>query len=111
MHNRNLKVIPADSWHQPDNIENEYPSAKEKSKSDKIEPNEQCNEEYIENDITEIRIQTLNDDCLTHIFLQLPIVDRIRIERGKHIYSFSLCNMNVVLKYVQRFKFLSQLFI
>ncbi|CAL7948207.1 unnamed protein product [Xylocopa violacea] len=81
LHNRNLRVMPADSWHQPDNINNQYYSTKDKSKFDKKVYNEQCNQEYIENDITENSIQILNDDCLIHIFLQLPIVDRIRIER------------------------------
>lgn len=75
LHNRNLKVEPADSWHQPDNIENRYHSTKEKKSC-----NEQCNEEYLQNDMQN-SIQILNNDCLIHIFLQLPIVDRIRIER------------------------------
>ncbi|XP_076389174.1 putative RNA-binding protein EEED8.10 isoform X2 [Megachile rotundata] len=81
LHNRNLKVVPADSWHQPDNIENQYYNSKDKYKTEKKQSNEQCNQDYVQNDITDICIQTLNDDCLMHIFLQLPIVDRIRIER------------------------------
>ncbi|XP_034187715.1 putative RNA-binding protein EEED8.10 [Osmia lignaria lignaria] len=81
LHNRNLRVVPADSWHQPDNIENQYYNTKDKYKADKKQADEQCNQDYLQNDITDISIQTLNDDCLMHIFLQLPIVDRIRIER------------------------------
>ncbi|XP_076749746.1 putative RNA-binding protein EEED8.10 [Xylocopa sonorina] len=81
LHSRNLRVVPADPWHQPDYINNQYYSTKDKSKFDKKVYNEQCSQEYIENDITENSIQMLNDDCLIHIFLQLPIVDRIRIER------------------------------
>ncbi|XP_026667916.1 F-box protein SKIP2-like [Ceratina calcarata] len=75
LHNRNLKVVPADSWHQPDNIENRYHNTKDKKAC-----NEQYNEEYLQNDM-HTSIQILNNDCLIHIFLQLPIVDRIRIER------------------------------
>ena len=74
-------MVPADSWHQPDNIENQYYNTKDKYKADKKQADEQCNQDYLQNDITDISIQTLNDDCLMHIFLQLPIVDRIRIER------------------------------
>lgn len=90
LHNRNLRIAPADSWHQPDSIENQYYS-KEWQKSDKKQSAEQCSQEYEENDISlETNIQTLNDDCLMHIFLQLPIVDRIRIERGKSYYILFL---------------------
>ncbi|CAK9806883.1 Putative RNA-binding protein EEED8.10 [Anthophora quadrimaculata] len=82
LHNRNLRVFPADSWHQPDNIENQYYSTKDKLKSEKISSNEQCDQENTENeDFTNSSIQILNDYCLMYMFLQLPIVDRIRIER------------------------------
>ncbi|KAK9298503.1 hypothetical protein QLX08_008183 [Tetragonisca angustula] len=78
LHNRDLKVLAADSWHQPDSIENQYYNVvKDKSKSNKVS-NDIHNLDYVQNNIS---IQTLNDDCLMHIFLQLPIVDRIRIER------------------------------
>lgn len=80
LHNRDLRIFAAHSWHQPDSIENQYYNVKDKSKSDKKETNEQC-QDYIQNDITNTSIQILNDDCLIHIFLQLSIVDRIRIER------------------------------
>ncbi|XP_076626182.1 putative RNA-binding protein EEED8.10 [Colletes latitarsis] len=80
LHNRNLRIVPADSWHQPDNIENQYYN-KNWQKSDKKQSNEQCSQDFVQNDITNNSIQILNDDCLMHVFLQLPIVDRIRIER------------------------------
>ncbi|KAK1137913.1 hypothetical protein K0M31_002407 [Melipona bicolor] len=78
LHNRDLKVLAADSWHQPDSIENQYYNVKDKSKSNKVSNDVIYNLGYVQEDIS---IQTLNDDCLMHIFLQLPIVDRIRIER------------------------------
>ncbi|XP_076242820.1 putative RNA-binding protein EEED8.10 [Calliopsis andreniformis] len=80
LHNRNLRVRPADSWHQPDYIQNQYYN-KHRQKFDKKQSDDQCDQEYIQNDSTDANIQTLNDDCLMHIFFQLPIVDRIRIER------------------------------
>lgn len=30
-------------------------------------------------------INNLSDDCLRHIFHRLPIIDRVRIERGNKI--------------------------
>lgn len=84
LHNRDLRVLAADSWHQPDSIEHQCYNIRDKSKSNKISNDIDC----IQDDITDTNIQTLNDDCLIHIFLQLPIIDRIRIERGKHINFF-----------------------
>ncbi|XP_060815010.1 uncharacterized protein LOC132906659 [Bombus pascuorum] len=81
LHNRDLRVLAADSWHQPDSIENQCYNMKDKSKSNKISNEIVYNFDYIQDDITDTNIQTLNDDCLIHIFLQLPIIDRIRIER------------------------------
>ncbi|XP_050580930.1 uncharacterized protein LOC126917741 [Bombus affinis] len=81
LHNRDLRVLAADSWHQPDSIENQCYNIKDKSKSNKISNDIVYNFDYIQDDITDTNIQTLNDDCLIHIFLQLPIIDRIRIER------------------------------
>ncbi|KZC11051.1 PREDICTED: uncharacterized protein LOC107189129 [Dufourea novaeangliae] len=80
LHNRCLRVEAADSWHQPDNIENQYYS-KDWQKSYEKQLNEPCNEIFIQSNITDTSIQILNDDCLIHIFLQLPIIDRVRIER------------------------------
>lgn len=81
LHNRDLRVLPADSWHQPDNIENRCYNIKDKSKSNKISNDIVYNFDYTQDGITDTNIQTLNDDCLIHIFLQLPIIDRVRIER------------------------------
>ncbi|XP_071872648.1 putative RNA-binding protein EEED8.10 [Bombus fervidus] len=81
LHNRDLRVLAADSWHQPDSIENQCYNIKDKSKSNKISNEIVYNFNYIRDDITDTNIQALNDDCLIHIFLQLPIIDRIRIER------------------------------
>lgn len=80
LHNRDLRVMPADSWHQPDSIENmKKNSAKKKEK----DTDDSCNLEtsYITDDT--IPIHRLNDDCLIHIFHYLPIVDRVKIESGK----------------------------
>ncbi|XP_033315548.1 F-box/LRR-repeat protein 7-like [Bombus bifarius] len=81
LHNRDLRVFAADSWHQPDSIENQCYNIKDKSKSNKISNDIAHNFDCIQDGITDTNIQTLNDDCLIHIFLQLPIIDRIRIER------------------------------
>nr|XP_031849932.1 F-box protein SKIP2-like isoform X1 [Nomia melanderi] len=80
LHNRYLRVQPADSWHQPDSIGYQYYNKDWQKSCEKLS-NEQCNEDFIENSITENNIQILNDDCLKHIFCQLPVVDRVRIER------------------------------
>ena len=40
-------------------------------------------ENYAEKDISPGTINALNDDCLRLIFQYLPIVERIKIERGK----------------------------
>ena len=44
-------------------------------------------------------IETLTDDCLIYIFLELPLRDRIRIEGGNHIH-FLFHNINIVSKYI-----------
>ncbi|XP_076277320.1 putative RNA-binding protein EEED8.10 [Lasioglossum baleicum] len=80
LHNKYLRVEPADSWHQPDSIGYQYYN-KDGQTSDKKQSNEQCYQNLVQSDITKDSIQILNDDCLIHIFHQLPIVDRIRIER------------------------------
>jgi hypothetical protein len=77
--------MPADSWHQPDSIENQNKSTQKASESmQKISTN------YILNDDADIH--KLNDDCLMHIFMFLPIVDRIQIERGSSHYSKTFSN-------------------
>ncbi|XP_067209749.1 F-box/LRR-repeat protein 2 isoform X1 [Linepithema humile] len=82
LHNRDLRVMPADSWHQPDSIEHKlYTMGKESNKSSEKKVNEQCTQEYLQNDTNRVSIHILNDDCLRHIFLFLPILDRVRIER------------------------------
>ncbi|CAD1474536.1 unnamed protein product, partial [Heterotrigona itama] len=81
LHNRDLKILAADSWHQPDNMENQYHNPNlqiNELNSNEVSDDVVCNLDYEQDDIG---IQTLNDDCLIHIFLQLPIIDRIRIER------------------------------
>ena len=87
LHNRDLRVMPADSWHQPDSIENKIklaPIHKQKSDSDES-GDEQLSQYYASGN--EVTIHHLNDDCLMHIFLYLPIIDRIKIERGKNYNS------------------------
>lgn len=83
--------MPADSWHQPDSIEHKlYNMEKESNKTCEKKVNEQCTQEYLQNDINNVSIHILNDDCLRHIFLFLPIVDRVRIERGEYSFKFVL---------------------
>lgn len=71
LHNRDLRVFPADSWHQPDSPEN----LKRRTKEEK----EEISLDY---DLDGAEIHKLNNDCLMHIFTFLPIVDRVRAERG-----------------------------
>lgn len=98
LHSRNLKILAANPWHQPKSVKNKhYNVKKHKSKSNKVSNDIICNLGYGKN---EISIQKLNDDCLMHIFLKLPIVDRIRMERGKYIHFFSY-SINIVLKYMK----------
>ena len=75
LHNRDLRVMPADSWHQPDSIENISKKVQKTSDSSKTETTE-----YILND--DALIHKLNDDCLMHIFTYLSVADRVRMERG-----------------------------
>ena len=70
LHNRLLRVCPADSWHQPDSVH--YQTKKSVTKQ---------SSKFILN--KEAEIHKLNDDCLVQIFQFLPIVDRLRIEQGK----------------------------
>jgi len=44
--------------------------------------NKQYSQEYPEMD--NISLNILNNDCLEHIFKFLPVVDRMRSERGKY---------------------------
>ncbi|XP_014209865.1 F-box/LRR-repeat protein 3-like [Copidosoma floridanum] len=69
LHNRDLRVMPADSWHQPDSIE--YQSKK----------GPKFTEDFVFELNVDAEIHKLNDDCLIHIFSYLPIVDRIVVER------------------------------
>ncbi|XP_048515255.1 putative RNA-binding protein EEED8.10 [Athalia rosae] len=84
LHNRDLRVMPADSWHQPDNVENQRSLLITKGKAaNNMETGstDSCSsptKELIDDDSP---IQKLNDDCLMHMFLYLPISDRVRIER------------------------------
>ncbi|KAK2587325.1 hypothetical protein KPH14_003042 [Odynerus spinipes] len=81
IHDRDLRVMPADSWHQPDSIKNKsFTLAKDWNKCHKKSPAEEVNEDCIQN-YPDALIDALNDDCLMHIFLYLPIIDRIVIER------------------------------
>lgn len=91
VHNRDLRVMAADSWHQPDSVDQKlYNIGKE---SNKIFEKKSTNEQYhqcLQNDTENVSIHILNDDCLRHIFLFLPIIDRVRIERGKHFIILML---------------------
>ncbi|KYN03547.1 Putative RNA-binding protein EEED8.10 [Cyphomyrmex costatus] len=79
LHNRDLRVMAADSWHQPDSMDQRlYNIGKELNKIS--ERKEQYVHKYLQNDSENVSIHMLNDDCLRHIFLFLPIVDRVRIE-------------------------------
>lgn len=85
LHNRDLRVMAADSWHQPDSMEQRlYTMGKELSKSTERKlGTEHDAHKYLQNDTENVSIHMLNDDCLRHIFLFLPIIDRVRIEIGE----------------------------
>lgn len=80
IHHRDLRVLPADSWHQPDSFENQ------KKKISNIEETK----DFILNE--EAEIHQLNDDCLIHIFNFLPIVDKIRVELGTKKFKIIFIN-------------------
>ncbi|EZA47801.1 Putative RNA-binding protein EEED8.10, partial [Ooceraea biroi] len=81
LHNRDLRVMPADSWHQPDSIEQKFYMRKERNRASDRPASEQYSQGCLQNDSENVSIHMLNDDCLRHIFLFLPIADRVRIER------------------------------
>lgn len=79
--------MAADSWHQPDSMEQRlYTMGKELNKTSerKLGTMELYGHEYFQNDTQNVSIHMLNDDCLRHIFLFLPIIDRVRIEIGEY---------------------------
>lgn len=81
--------MPADPWHQPDSIQvKNYSSTKDINKSRKKSSTEETSQNTVQNYINS-PIDTLNDDCLMHVFLYLPIKNRIAIERGKIIFDSS----------------------
>lgn len=81
VHNRDLRVMAADSWHQPDSIDQKlYNLGKLSNKNSEKKSNEQYHQ-CLQNDTENVSIHILNDDCLSHIFSFLPIIDRVRIER------------------------------
>lgn len=79
LHCRILRVSTADTWHQPDSVENQrkYVTIKDSSMEEEIIENNRENSPEPNNS----PIQILNDDCLVEIFLYLPVADRVRMER------------------------------
>lgn len=75
-------ALPTSPSHVPNIIEK---STCMKNQDEDLENTEQCTEEYLQDDTEEgpSMNEYLNDDCLSHIFQFLPVVDRFRIERGK----------------------------
>lgn len=91
LHNRDLRVMPADSWHQPDSIENQNKKLQKSSDSKEIST------DYILNE--EAEIHKLNDDCLMHIFSFLPIADRVKTERGMAQPNFTATFVQLIFIY------------
>lgn len=82
LHNRDLRVSAADLWHQPDSFENQtkmHNKNRETMLDSIVESNATTTASDCDDDAP---INRLNDDCLLHIFMYLPIVDHIRLERG-----------------------------
>ncbi|XP_068991608.1 F-box/LRR-repeat protein 20 isoform X2 [Neodiprion pinetum] len=93
LHNRDLRVMPADSWHQPDSVENQRKVAARKDKTQQHTETNDClfqpyipTKDSLEDDAP---IHKLNDDCLIHVFLHLPITDRA-IAKFSNLSSLSL---------------------
>lgn len=82
LHNRDLRVMPADSWHQPDSMEQQLYYKRSKICNEE-NTDEQHTQGYLQNDSEKVSIHILNNDCLRHILELLPISDRIRAERGE----------------------------
>ncbi|XP_015175842.1 PREDICTED: F-box protein SKIP2-like isoform X2 [Polistes dominula] len=81
LHSRDLKVMPADPWHQPDKTQfKNNNSTKDSNKSREMSSTNKTDQDTVDNS-TIASINVLNDDCLIHIFLYLPIMDKIAIER------------------------------
>lgn len=80
LHNKDLRVMVADSWNQPDSL-----AYKLSDKKLSIEYTQEYSQEYFKN----APIHMLNDDCLIHIFKFLLIADRVRIERGKSFNKYN----------------------
>lgn len=86
--------MPADSWHQPDSVENQRKLAARKEKAQNsmeandslLQPSTPTKDLLPEDNAP---IHKLNDDCLMHVFLYLPITDRVRVERGTSYFFFS----------------------
>lgn len=76
-----VRVIPAASWNQPDSIENQT----RKSNLNKVKDEDKSIYNILVIDESKETIHVLNNDCLMHIFMYLPIADRVRIERGTEI--------------------------
>lgn len=89
LHSRILRVTAADSWHQPDSVEKQKKFPNKHNKSDPEAAVEAPTPEPANSNSV---ISKLNDDCLSEIFLYLPIADRIRVERGN--FFFFLLGIN-----------------
>ncbi|XP_032673255.1 F-box/LRR-repeat protein 20-like [Odontomachus brunneus] len=72
LHNRDLRIMVADSWNQPDSL-----AFKFSEKKFGINYTQEYTQEYFKS----APIHMLNDDCLIHIFKYLLIADRVRVER------------------------------
>ncbi|XP_043515896.1 F-box/LRR-repeat protein fbxl-1-like [Frieseomelitta varia] len=80
LHGRNLIILSGTPWLERKSVKNKRKRnvRKYKSKSNKVLYDVISYEGCRENEIT---IHKLNDDCLLQIFSQLPLMDRIRLER------------------------------
>ena len=87
--------MPADSWHQPDSVENQKKLASIVKK--KTDPDESFDDQSLQNYTVDntVPIHRLNDDCLMHVFLYLPVIDRVKIERGKRSIKLLKCRENL----------------
>ncbi|XP_029166421.1 putative RNA-binding protein EEED8.10 [Nylanderia fulva] len=90
IHNRELRVMAVNSWHQPDSMDQKLYNIG--GISNKSSEEKSTNEQYLQNDTENVSISRLNEDCLRHIFSFLPIIDRIRIERVCKYWKEILCS-------------------
>lgn len=80
LHGKDLTVIPADPRHQPNYVK--------KPPNNTDEPKIKESDTSTSAEIYPL-VHKISDNCLMQIFQYLPIVDRVKVERGKNQQSIN----------------------